>query len=78
MNADPAPLAEGCDPFTCAHRLGGEHSDDCIPALAEVWCANCDKPAVRSFEVTNGSTTYTTSKCADHGWVLIAPTGGSK
>lgn len=34
MNAsilDPGPLLEGCDPWTCTDRAGGEHSDACRP-----------------------------------------------
>jgi hypothetical protein len=26
---DATPLKEGCDPFTCTERVGGEHSDQC-------------------------------------------------
>lgn len=47
---------------------------------ADVWCSDCDKPAIREVEVTSdgGKTTYTTSKCADHVWVLLTPKGPDK
>ena len=32
--SDFGPIADGCDPWTCEARAGGEHSTSCIPVDA--------------------------------------------
>jgi len=38
--------------------------------MGDVWCSQCDQPAIREVLLTTGETV---AKCSKHLWLLIAP-----